>query len=109
MERQQSTSSSFMLRGQSFGPVQGQTATPTMRSLTAVGSAVARAHAQDFQRRKPRPGIATVHSDDDDDDDDDGDSNTEGTFDEENNTLPPRRTHQRGFSTTSAASQNHRW
>lgn len=44
-----------------------EASTPTMRALNAMGSALSKAHAQDFQRREPR--LETRYNTDDEDDD----------------------------------------
>ncbi|KAF8424745.1 EXS family-domain-containing protein [Tirmania nivea] len=56
---------------------------PTMRALSAMGSALARAHTQDFERRKSRPESGKVNTDDEDDDgDDDEDDSSHASEDE---------------------------
>lgn len=56
-----------------------------MRALTAVGTALSNAHAQDFERRKAGPEVGRMGSDDEDEEDEeDGDSsNCEMSEDEE--------------------------
>jgi len=66
------------IRGSRFGETLQQkgvdASTPTMRALNAMGSALARAHTQDFERRKSRVDSGRSNTDDDDDDDDDDSS-----------------------------------
>ena len=70
LERQV-TASSVRYRGRRRGSeAAGVASTPAMRAINAVGSALARAHTQDFERRKARD-ITGKGSDDEDDDDDD--------------------------------------
>ncbi|RPB18047.1 EXS-domain-containing protein [Terfezia boudieri ATCC MYA-4762] len=64
---------------------ESEVGTPTMRALNAMGSALARAHTQDFERRKSRPETERVNTDDeeeDDDDDDDDDDSSHASEDE---------------------------
>lgn len=59
-----------------------------MRALTAMGSALARAHAQDFERRNPRVETGRTEEDDDASEDDDDDSIQAS---EDDNSVPHSR------------------
>ena len=52
-----------------------EASTPTMRALNAMGSALSKAHTQDFQRREPR--LQTTYNTDDEDEEDDESSPSE--------------------------------
>jgi len=75
----------FRYRGRPTSAIQcreSEVGTPTMRALSAMGSALARAHTQDFERRKSRPESGRVNTDDEEDEDDDDDDSSHASEDE---------------------------
>lgn len=87
------TSGTFQRRGSEAG-------TPAMRALNAMGSAFARAHAQDFERRKHRAEAGRSHYDDDDGDDDSSHESEDDGYALED----PTQSHHENMNETSAKS-----